>query len=729
MSLKNNKAVIILSVISLVLIVAPFLFKPFANRSYQEMLQSLPEFSAVTMFSKEKITTQIQEDQYTFFVSDKISYNKYEKINFKLGVVDKKTGMLTTNLIPIIKIYNEKNELLKNIFNQEMFTMIFNKELNVFEYELYLKDSPNDGVFIAKVSFETSIFNKFVEQEIPITIIAERSTYILPHSYAFLGLDSKEILSLKKILSTNGQETSFSEITKWFDLLNTDAIMMPSAVTKKFEKDNTAWDMQKLKESKSLAKTFSQTGQDVALWIQALEMENLDNSKYNYTLSRNIGKSIQDRNIISLKDQKRKEELQLIFEDHMKDNNIDYVGFSKVFFEQYHEELFQEFPQTFNESIPNISEAFNIWKEYQAVAYFRELINSTDKKKPVFFIFTGEELSSNPRFLDMAFATGIDFVFLDLSVSIKNLPTQFDMINKDNVLDKYKDRIVLSYCLNYNNLVSGQSSAVDNWVSYNLSLYNDYGVNTIRIKDFYRAMFGNRGSYLAYEWMLSVGDLIGQWKQNKNIYPLEQSYITSNTEVSDVIELTIELQNVSSQSISNISVDFLPLIDINKKYILSISELLEGEIYRTNITISNIQFKQSLLKKRARFIGIKSSFKQKQLENNKIQERIHLISFIDPNVENDQILSVQDDFNEQIKITRDQELKSIKEEKTRQTALSNKLAKETRLLEEQREEQEQQEQQNKEIEIEIEIEEEEKLSFWERRKQKKEQEEIEKANN
>jgi hypothetical protein len=53
--------------------------------------------------------------------------------------------------------------------------------------------------------------------------------------------------------------------------------------------------MEKLKESKSLAKTFSQTGQDVALWIQALEMESLDNSKYNYTLSRNVGKSIKDR--------------------------------------------------------------------------------------------------------------------------------------------------------------------------------------------------------------------------------------------------------------------------------------------------------------------------------------------------------------------------------------------------------------------------------------------------
>jgi len=301
MSLKNNKAVLILSIISLILILLPFLFKPFANRSYQKMLQSFPIFEDITMFSKEKISRQMQDDQYTFFVSDKASYKKYEKMNFKLGVVDKKNGVLTTNVAPIIKIYNEKNELLKNIFNQEMFTMIFNEELNVFEYELYLKDSLYEGVLTAKVTFETSIFNQVITQEIPITVITEKSTYFLPHSYAFLGLDSKEILSLRKILSTNGQETTFSEITKWFDLLNTDAIMMPSAITKNFKTDNTAWDMEKLKESKSLAKTFSQTGQDIALWIQALEMDSLDNSKYNYMLSKNIGKNIHDKNVISLK--------------------------------------------------------------------------------------------------------------------------------------------------------------------------------------------------------------------------------------------------------------------------------------------------------------------------------------------------------------------------------------------------------------------------------------------
>ena len=712
MSLKNNKAVIILSTVSLILILLPFLFKPFADKSYQEMLNSFPEFSAITMFSKEKITSQMEEEQYTFFVSDKVSYNKYEKMNFKLGVVDKKRGVLTTNVTPIIKIYNKKNELLKNIFNQETFKMTFNEELNVFEYELYLKDVLYEGALIAKVSFETSPFTQVITQEISIAVVTENATFFLPKSYAFLGVDSKEILSLRKILSTNGQETSFSEITKWFDLLNTDAIMMPSAITKKFEEDNVVWDMKKLKESKSLAKTFSQTGQDVALWIQALEMESLDNSKYKYTLSKNIGKNIQDRSVISLSDQKRKEELQLIFEDHMKDQNVDFVGFSRVFFNNYHEELFQEFSHSFNEFVPNISEAFGIWKEYQAVAYFRELIHSTDKKKPIFLIFTGEELSSNPRFLDMAFATEVDFVFLDLSVSIKNLATQFDMINKNNVLDKYKDRIILSYCLNYNNLVSGQSSAVDNWINYNLSLYNDYSVNTIRIKDFYRAMFGNRGSYLAYEWMLAVGDLVGQWKQSKRAYPLEQKYITSTVEISDTIELTIEFQNISSQSISNISVDLLPLVDTDKKNILSISELLEGEIYRTNMIISNIQFKQSLLKKRARFMGIKSSFRQKQLENNKIQERIHMISFIDPNVEKDQILSVEDDFNEQMKRAKEQELKSMEEEVVRQTELSNQLLTETRLLEEQREEKKLEENKGKE-------EDKKPLSFWERRKLKK----------
>ena len=674
MNSNNYKKTLILSGLFLVFILLPFIFKPFASKSYQEMIRSLPNFSDVTMFSKEKISTQIQNDQYMFFESDQIAYNKYEKINFKLGVVDKKTGAVKTNITPIIKIYNEEKKLLKNIFDQEDFTMIFNKELNIFEYQLYLKDINYEGILTAIVTFDTNPFYKKIEQQISIVIRSELSKYLLPQSYTFLGLDSKEVLSLRKILSTNGQETSFSEITKWFDLLNTDAIIMPSAITKTFETENTIWDIQKLKESKLLANTFSKAGQDVALWIQALEIDGLDVAKYNYLLSKSTNKNIQDKSIISLNDQKRKEELQLILKDHMKDSSIDFVGFTGVFFSNYHEELFSEFSNIFKQNIATpMHESFIIWTEYKAVAYFRELINSSNKDKPVFFIFTGEELSSNSRILDMAFATGVDFVFLDLSVSTQNLSTQFNLINRDNILDKYKDKIVLSYCLNYNNVVSGQSSAIDNWINYNLNLYNDYNVNTIRIKDFYRAMFGNRGSYLAYEWMLSIGDLIGKWKQSERYYPLFQKYNTSKVNINDTIELIIEFQNISLYNINDISIDLFPLIETEEKNILSLKELLKGEIYRTNIIISNIQFKKSLLTKRSRFIGFKSSFKQKQMKNNKAQERIHLISFIDPSVASDQILSVEDDFNEQMRISREQELIIAEEEKVRQRQLSNQL--------------------------------------------------------
>ena len=79
MNSNNYKKTLILSGLFLVFILLPFIFKPFANKSYQEMIRSLPNFSDVTMFSKEKISTQIQNDQYLFFESDQIAYNKYEK--------------------------------------------------------------------------------------------------------------------------------------------------------------------------------------------------------------------------------------------------------------------------------------------------------------------------------------------------------------------------------------------------------------------------------------------------------------------------------------------------------------------------------------------------------------------------------------------------------------------------------------------------------------------------
>lgn len=667
-----KKGLIILIVCFFLLVTAPFVIRPFFDQKMRIIEKDFPILGMVQDKIRDILSVQVAVDHYVVFKTEKTIYEPYEEVVFELGLINKKTGRISSNLKPEITIYDREGKALSNIIDQRNFVMTFDTNQYIYQYRLLLKNPMLEGEIIAVAHFREELLDR-IQYYTNSFIVKRRSSFFpLPNRYVFLGLEAKELLLSRSILSPQRKETNFQHIVDWLPILNSDGVIIPAAITRTYTKTKSVWDQQKLEESKDLARLFSQEGQDVALLIQALRIDGLDIDSYPYRLFEVQDGEAGKKYAISIRDDTRKEQLKTVLDDLLQDENVHYLGLSHVFFEESPEELQQEFSNAYPTHYED-KKIFRQWKNYQEVQYYRELFQQVDREKALFYQFSGKELSQNPEFLDMAFASGIDFVFIDLDVSVDNLETQLKLIDSYRGIENYQETLVLSYCLNYNNLIKGQSSAINNWIDQNLSLYDHYGSKAIKVQGLYEAMFGNRGPYPAYEWTLAVGDLIGTWKQSRRSYPLAQNYLTEQNEIADQLTITIELKNISLYPIQSLKVEMMPLVESSEKLLIEKPILEAGGSIRTNIVLQEVQFKESLLQKRTRFLAFRSSFSQEDKGFTNTTQ-VRLLSFIDPRVEGDQQLSTEDEFNEQIRKERELEALKLEEERKRLIRLSNELA-------------------------------------------------------
>ena len=720
-SSHKMKKAIILSAIALILLIIPFILQPFNDRYTQLLKEQFPYLDLGTSSLTETLQKQIKLPFYLSLETDKYIYKPYEPIKVQFLLTDKESGIIISNLNPTLEIFDADGKTMENIAQETEFIMDFLPSSKVYQKTILLNDVYYEGSLTVKISFEERMYSQEITEEVLISVQKPKAKFALPNNYAFLGLDSKEIMSSRNILSIDSEEVGISGLSQWFALLNNNAVLIPSAITKTFSSDDSSsvWDEEKLKESLTLAREFSRQGIDTALWIQALEIEGLDIQRFSYQYAMPEKEKETGRTVISLKDEKRKEELVTILKEHMVNNDINYVGLEKIFFPDY--KIYDEFSSNSSElsqsALANVEQK---WKQYQIVRYYREIFSKIEHNKPLFMNFTGEDLSAHPEFIQMAFATGVDFIFVDIGVSIENLPTQIALLDK-SAIKNYPSQVILSYCLDFNNLVSGQGSAVNNWIEQSLALYHHYDLNTIYVKDFYRAMFGNRGPYPAYEWVIAVGDLISKWKNSKSIYALDKNILVDKSEVAEDMTLTISFKNVSKEPLYDVSLTLMPVIENGRSNILQYPVLKEGEVFRTNLSLKDIRFKQSLLQKKTRFIALESSYSTKNITRKKTNTQVELISFIDPKVKEDQVFSTDDDFNEQMRAQREEELRKKEEEKKRIEALEQQqLLEQLRQEAETNNDQEEMVEEDNEDQGETEDEETSKKSWWERRKDEKE---------
>ncbi|MGL4561722.1 MAG: hypothetical protein ACRCV0_05505 [Brevinema sp.] len=635
---------ILLSIISVVLVAALFFRQEikifFAQHKKQHFSSELIQ----------EICHQQKQNNTSVLFTQKKIYHPYEPIEIFVKLHNQKISASNLNLI--LTVSDDNDQITKDIFDHEQISLIFYEEYQLYHVVWYPKNTSYEGSLQLEISTTTNLFQDMSLLKKSIQIASPKSQFSIPEGYTFLGLDSKEAVVTRRILSTKGKEISKFDLTEWFSLYNNDAVVMPVAVTKTFDfdqnKELSIWDHPKVKENLGLAKMFSTQQKQIGAWIQALEIDGAFKSELGYVESIRTNLSYTNVSWISISEQKRKEDLKKMVENLSANNDISFIGFTKaLFYFNFHQDLLPVFQKTFPTFSSN-SDSFDLWKQYQIASYFRDILKKNYKNKPIFFIFEGQELIDSPKMLEMAFAIGADFVMLDLESPLPLLSSQINMIKKNTAFNRFYEKIVLSYQINYNHLWGGSVSALENWVNENLKLLTTLHIKSLRIQDFYRALFGNRGPYPAYQWLLMIGDLISKWKEQENVFPIQHRIVTDKREISDDLTFYFEINNRSDHEIINYNVELLPLLSVSHTNLLFKLPLIKArEIIRTNISLSNLVFHQSILKKRTHFLGLSTEYSSK---NRKSIKQVHMISVIDSQITQDQLSGVDSVFHQKTKV-------------------------------------------------------------------------------
>jgi len=652
----------------LILCLIPIFLIPYSDYMNKTFVKKMPVLNSLTNIYKDKLIEANKLPFYLVFETDKELYLPYEPIIINLVLIDISNQNIPNNLYPEIIIKDKNNNILKDILQRDQITMKYSSNQNIYIVEWFPDNNNYIGQIEICMNLNIGVFDKIITRKKMVVINRLNPPIIFTNAYTFLSLDSKEEVDLRQILSVKGKETDISKLSEWFKLLGNDAVMMPIGITKTFadkQKRYSVWDINKKKETEKYAKEYKKNKLDIALWVQSLELEGSNKEYLNYQESQKESDDHSENIIVSLKDKKRFNDIQQLLNELLKNDAVTYIGLSELFFNNndYHRELFGDFVKQFPDNVSSeIREnAFNKWNNFQMVNYLRDLIQPIGNIKPIFLILEVEDVLKNPEYLLMAFSSGIDFVMLNINNSHHFFERDWEFLQKNTLLQEYIPNIVFSYTVNYDFFVNGESSALENWKDANLYILNKYKFPALQIQDFYRTMFGNRGVYPAYEWMLMTGGLITQWKDDNQLYPIKQSLIPNTKYIGSNLIINIELKNISSKNISNLVIELLPTMKYDKKQrnILTIIAISTGDIIRTNILLSNVKFNQGILKKHSRFVGFKTSY---QLTN-KIYQQIKMIPFIDQSTEIDKLYSTDKDFDEELRLLRQEDLK--KEEKRR----------------------------------------------------------------
>ncbi|SFB67830.1 hypothetical protein SAMN02745150_00112 [Brevinema andersonii] len=636
-------------IIFLLLSLVPFFFLQYNQKSTKRLMKTFPQLFEVSGSTGDALREAAERDYYVVFESNMSYYVPYQPIILNLAVSEKQNGLVLDDLTPYVVVQDENGNLLPDIFGRTKIPLLFSQQDHYFSVKLMLNNPEYIGDLVIKAVIEMPAFDAPSEKILHTKIILPSPNSMLSNTFTFLTLDSKETINERSILSVSGRETSINHLYEWFSMMNIDAVLMPSAISKTFISQNVSvpWDIEKLQESLRLAKDFSRRGKDVAFWVQALEVEGIELERLGYMESQQKieyqKSNFSELSVISLSDRKRFFDLYFILSNHIAESSVNYVGLSKIFFgDSYHEELkpifLKDFPGLANHHI--FDHAFGIWKKYTAVSYFRDLIKklkSQKSQKKIFMMLDSADLLAYPSMLLMMFATGIDFVMLDIDLPIHQIDNFYKMLESNTLFKIFLPYIVISYRIDYNNFVEGDISAPENWINQNLRSLDEYNINSLRINDLYRSMFGNRGVYTAYEWMLSAASLVDQWKSQREKTALLVNILPNTRWVTNSVVFNVQLQNNTNKIISNIIINLLPLLDLERLFEIRIPELKIKETFRTNFILDNVNFKSSVVQKQTRFIGFHIEY-QLFKEARKMQN-IQLLSFLDQSSDKDLIYS------------------------------------------------------------------------------------------
>ncbi|MGL5253735.1 MAG: hypothetical protein ACRC9L_01745 [Brevinema sp.] len=631
----SYKFILALLSTALLLWLSPFVFIIFNDKSLAILEKELPQYDVIQGTEGEMLRDNLKSPYAIVFSSENQNYAPYQSIPLTLALSDKKTGKIASNLLPTVRVYKEDGSPMPDIYNRTIIPLQFNSIQKLYSADFLPGDSTYQGRITAKFEVQYSAFSVPIHQNLFLWINNPKPSYTLPIASIFLGLESKEPVSQRRILAPNNKEALFSSIHEWMPLLNVDAVILQGAFSKTYGvNDNEIWDEEKISESESIAGLLSQRNIKTGLIVQMMELDGMDISRLDYLETKNntSGSGQAERSIVSLNDAKRPRDIIQMLTRLQNNNNLTFVGLSKMFVgESYNEELRDLFNRI-TRNIPTDDAMFRRWKEYKAVGVLRDILSSVEGSKPYFMMLSHNDLLENPAVLQMTLSAGVSFVILDVKVSTSERQAVMDFLN--TVVAPYRDRVVFSLQIDYNDFAEGEGSPIDGWKNDTLmwSRLGDY--RGLYINDLYKAMFGRRGSYPAFEWMLGIATTTSTFKKRAEEMPVSQKIVTSTRYTTDVYSLFFDLENTGKQDVTNLSITLMPTVDFtgsNMFRLITIPSLKRGQVIRTNIVLSNIMLKPNVLQQKYRFL----SFHTEYTVDAKTVHHTDFISFEDPNAEAD----------------------------------------------------------------------------------------------
>lgn len=654
----------ILKISSAVLVLLLFFLLVLGNVFYRQ-LRALIDPTYVLVQIDDELLEIVMEDAYSDYYfsvfSTEESYHPYEKVQISAKLMEKDGLAVPESAVIELKFYDEDGNLLQNIRGENKQEMVYNALQTAWTGYWYPADPSYSGVVRVTATAHPDTPTEELIAVDTFALLSKPAEFSVEKGLCILGIDSKERISLRSILSTDNQEDDWNSLPDWVSEMSADGLFMLGGITKTFDENvslDSPWDKDKISESQSMAEKIRGVGGEFGVWIQMLELEGTYLEKMGYEPSYLYSASgyTASENIVSLLDENRIKQLKRVFRTFMNDGSVSYVGFSSLFEdEDQHFELLGRFAEECQVAVPlgwsdmsfeeqydemgwqlldnSFREEFYLWKSYAISEYLSEIIEEVGHEKPVFYYTTQDELENVPNLLDVLFNSGVDFAVLNLSFDYENLETALEEIRANDGITRFADRIVVSYEIDYESAsVEGyEQSAIENYVQANLALAKglseDFNAQGIFINDIYEAMTGKRGPYVSYEWMLGIARTVFEYQKMNGNFPVEvQASLSLQQNEDETFDVLFKIENVGTKDLQNLKLSFLPVRDAetNTVYFEEIDELLAGEVTYLNMPVWFETARTQLVGKKY-FIGYELSWKTPSSE---LYDHSSLMNFI-----------------------------------------------------------------------------------------------------
>lgn len=590
-----------------------------------------------------RLFNQRHPDYWFNASTEKDSYYPYERI-LVYAKIARKSDMSVPQESVITAQFLQGGQTLPDIRGDSSIKLVYNPYQELWVGYWYPADTGTRGEITVRATAYLDNPQAPLQVETHFTVSERPQKFTLDKGLCFLGIDSKERIQLRSMLSPTGDEVDWNVIPSWLPTISADGILMLGGITKTFDVNvslDSPWNRDKISEANTLAERTRGIGRKFGVWIKSLELEGTYLEKIGYTpsLYLNGGNYARADSIVSYADQNRKKHLVDLFTSFMQNSSVDYVGLSHVFHpDNYDVELFETFFKEFQIAVPAnwtelsfdqkfryfaakmsdpaVMKEFLRWKNYEVADYLKDVISKSGHSKPIFYLMNQDELLRNPEITEILFSSGVDFIVLNVHTNYLKLADTLTALKANTDLEKYYDRVVASYEIDYEKVdIQGfRLSAMENYIDGNMQILkfgsDEHAAQGLLINDLYKAMFGMRGPYQSYEWMIAVGKTIHNFKEMNTDYPLQVTSFTSMEHyASGIFPTEFRIANTTGAAINNVKITFLPVTEDDNLsgFNKTIATIGAGREMTFEIPIKINSQNPQLMKKRY-FIGMRISW-------------------------------------------------------------------------------------------------------------------------